>query len=66
MRFRTSRQWIKEELNVEMPMDCIEGKWFIDNNLPMIAKCTCCEAIMILPNALINDEGEIFCQDCAG
>ena len=66
MRTRKARQWIKEELNIEMPMGRIDGKWFIDNNLPMIAKCTCCEAIMILPNALINDEGEIFCQNCVG
>ena len=65
MRTRTAQQWIKEVLNIEMPIGCIDGKWFVDNDLPMIVKCTCCEATMILPNALVNDAGETFCPDCA-
>ena len=64
MRFRTSRQWIKEVLNIEMPSGDINGEWFAENSLPMVVKCTCCEMSMALPSALINDEGEIFCQDC--
>lgn len=62
---RTAKQWIKEELNIEMPNGDISGEWFTENNLPMIVKCTCCEMSMALPSAMINNEGEIFCPDCA-
>lgn len=63
---RTAKQWIKEELNIEMPNGDISGEWFAENNLPMIVKCTCCEMSMALPSAMINNEGEIFCPDCVG
>lgn len=63
---RTAKQWIKEELNIEMPNGDISGEWFAENNLPMIVKCTCCEMTMALPSAMIDNEGEIFCPDCAG
>ena len=64
MRMRTAQQWIKEVLNIEMPSGKISGEWFVKNDLPIIVKCTCCESTMILPNALVNDAGETFCQDC--
>ena len=63
---RIAKQWIKEELNIEMPNGDISGEWFAENNLPMIVKCTCCAMTMALPSAMINNEGEIFCPDCAG
>ena len=66
MRLRTAKQWIKEELNIEMPEGDINGEWFTENNLPMIVHCTCCEMTMALPSAMINNEGEIFCQNCMG
>ena len=64
MRMRTAQQWIKEVLNIEMPSGKISGEWFMENNLPMIVKCTCCEMSMALPSAMINNEGEIFCPGC--
>ena len=66
MRVRTAKQWIKEELNIEMPNGNIGGEWFANNNLPMIVQCTCCEMTMALPSAMINDAGIIFCQNCVG
>ena len=66
MRIRTAKQWIREELNIEMPSGDIDGEWFVKNNLPMIVKCSCCEMSMVLPSAMINDEGEIFCPSCVG
>lgn len=66
MRIRTAKQWIKEELNIEMPSDTINVEWFANNNLPMIVRCTCCEMSMALPSAMVNDEGEIFCPSCVG
>lgn len=66
MRVRTAKQWIKEELNIEMPNGNIGGEWFADNKLPMIVRCTCCQMSMVLPSALVNDAGETFCQNCVG
>lgn len=63
---RIAKQWLKEELNIEMPEGNINGEWFVQNQLPMIVRCTCCDSTMILPSAMINDEGEIFCPSCAG
>lgn len=66
MRLRTAKQWIKEELNIEMPEGDISGEWFTKNRLSMIVCCTYCEMTMALPSAMIADNGEIFCQNCRG
>lgn len=65
MRCRKAKIWIKEEMNIEMPEGRIDGEWFFKHNFPMIVACKCCEATMILPNALIDDEGNIYCPSCA-
>ena len=49
----------------EMPEGRIDGEWFFKHNFPMTVACKCCEATMILPNALIDDEGNIYCPSCA-
>ena len=66
MKIRNARQWLEEECNVEVPNGSLEGKWFIDHNLPMVVSCTCCQGTMILLNSFITDEGQIYCASCAG
>lgn len=62
---RTAKTWIWEEMGIEMPKGTINGKWFAENNLPMIVECSCCGTTMALPNAMIDEEGEIYCTSCA-
>lgn len=62
---RTAETYLKEEMNIEMPKGEINGKWFAENGLPMIVECTCCGMTMALPSAMIDEEGQIFCSQCA-
>ena len=62
---KTAEQYLKDEMNIEMPKGEINGKWFAENGLPMIVECTCCGMTMALPSAMIDKEGRIFCSQCA-
>ncbi len=62
---KTAEQYLKDEMNIEMPKGEINGKWFAENGLPMIVECTCCGMTMALPSAMIDEEGRIFCSQCA-
>jgi hypothetical protein len=62
---RTAETWIWEEMGIKMPKGTINGKWFAENHLPMIVECSCCGTTMALPNAMIDEEGEIYCASCA-
>ncbi len=62
---RTAETYLKEKMNIEMPQGEINGKWFAENGLPMIVECTCCGMTMALPSAMIDEEGQIFCSQCA-
>ena len=61
---RTAEQYILEEMGIEMPEGEISGRWFVENNLPMIVQCTCCGMTMALPSVMVDDEGKIFCNSC--
>lgn len=63
---RTFAEYLREELNEEMPYGEINGSWFAERGLPMIVSCTCCGATMALPSAMINDDDYVYCRDCAG
>lgn len=63
---KTFEQWLKENRNCEMPKGNVDAGWFIEHGLPMIVECSCCQMTMALPNALIDDEGNIYCHDCGG
>lgn len=65
-KFQTAEQWLKKAMNIEMPKGQIKGEWFFANDLPMVVRCQCCESTMILPSAMIDDEGNIFCRSCIG
>ena len=61
---RTVFEWLKDELDIDMPKGDISGEWFAENNLPMIVHCTCCEMTMALPSAMVDDNGNIYCPSC--
>ena len=58
-------EYVKKELNVEIPKGNISGSWFYDNGIPMIVRCCCCDMTMASPSAWIDDEGYTYCADCA-
>ncbi len=61
---RTAEKYIWEELGVEMPKGEIPGKWFTENDLPMIVECTECGMTMALPSALVSPDGHCYCHSC--
>ena len=62
----TAREWLKVECELDMPEDNINGAWFAENNLPMIVECACCGSTMVLPSAMIDGNGNVYCSACAG
>lgn len=63
---KTAERYISENLDIKVPnTKTINGKWFLENSLPMIVECCCCETTMNLFSSFINDDGEIFCHSCA-
>ena len=62
---RTAERYIFEEMGVEMPKGEIRGSWFSENGLPMIVECSCCGMTMVLPSAMVDDDGRCFCSLCA-
>lgn len=60
---RPAKQYLKEEMNIELPAIANEA-WFAIHNLPMFVRCTCCNMIMALPAAKIEDDGTIYCSTC--
>ena len=61
---KIAKEWLKENRGVEMPEGEISGEWFMQNRVPMVVSCVCCKNTMILPSALIDDDGNIFCGSC--
>ena len=62
---KTVRQFLLDEIGLEMPEDNINGAWFVEHDLPMIVECECCGMTMALPSAMVDDEGYTFCASCA-
>lgn len=62
---RTAEQFLREEMDVEMPKGNISGAWFAENGVPMIVSCACCNSTMALPSAMIDEDGSIICSSCA-
>ena len=54
-----------EELGIEVPEGEVNGTWFTEHHLPMIVRCTDCGMTMVLFSAMINDEGLLYCENCA-
>lgn len=63
---KTAKQYLKEDMGIEMPKCEITGQWFADNGLPMIVSCSCCGSTLALPFAWVGKDGEVYCSQCAG
>ena len=63
---RTLKQYLQEEMDLEMPEGLVSGSWFAEHGLPMIVGCYDCTATMALPYAMIDEDGHCFCRSCAG
>ncbi len=64
---QTFKDWFEQTYNEQYPKgDVINAEWFFERNLPMIVECSCCTTTMALPNALIDEEGNIYCSSCGG
>lgn len=42
------------------------GNWYMEQGLPMVVSCACCESTLLLPGAYLDDEDYIYCPSCAG
>ena len=62
---RNFKQWFTERFPKENLPSSMSGKWFAEHGLPMIVSCTCCTSTMALPNAMIDEDGQIYCSSCA-
>ena len=65
MKTFTAKEWLLKEMNLEMPEGNIPGSWFAANGLPIVVQCNCCSSTLILPSALITEEGFVYCPSCA-
>lgn len=64
---KTAERYIRENLGINYPKTAIiNASWFEENGLPMIVRCSCCDTSMALPSALISEDGDVYCTNCAG
>ena len=63
---KTFAEWLKETHHCKLPKGEVNTYWLAKHGLPMIVHCTCCKMTMALPNAYIDDKGNIYCADCKG
>lgn len=59
------RDYVENKYGIKMPEGNISAEWFYNNDLPMIVRCSCCEMSMAISSAWIDEEGYIYCSDCA-
>ena len=62
---KTFAEYIDQNLCIKMPEGTISGEWFYEHQIPMVVACCCCRMTMASPSAWIDDEGYIYCSDCA-
>ena len=62
---KTFQNWFSENYpNEKFPKGNINSQWFADHDIPTIAFCIRCGALMALPSALIDEKGRVFCSVC--
>lgn len=59
-------EYIESKGYPKMPEGNVPARWFMENFLPMMVRCSCCDMTMASPSAWIDDNGYTFCADCAG
>ena len=62
----TIRNYLALRMGIGMPSGEISAEWFAKHSLPMIVSCSCCQMTMALPSAWIDENGYLYCDDCAG
>lgn len=63
---KTFYQWYKEVSGKDISgQKTFHSKWFVERGLPMVVKCTCCELIMPLPVAFVDERNYLYCSTCA-
>ena len=62
----TFEKWYENVSGQQLPKGNINAEWFVEQQLPMIVKCTCCGSTMVLPNAYIDVDLCTYCKECAG
>ena len=62
---RSFTDYIKQEMELEMPKGNVPGEWFAKNRIPMVVRCRCCEMTMASPSAWIDEDGYTYCAECA-
>ena len=61
------KDWYKEASGKEFPNAATHnGNWFMEQGLPIVVSCSCCESTLLLPRAYLDDEDYIYCPSCAG
>jgi hypothetical protein len=61
---KNAQRYIEEDLGIKFPKGDITGEWFAKHSLPIVVACSCCQTTMVLPSALIDEEGQVFCRNC--
>lgn len=65
MGFRTFTEFC-EERKIGLPeTNVYPSAWFRKNGLPMIVACKSCEMTMGLPSALLDENNNTYCTECA-
>ena len=59
------REYVETKLNTKMPDGDIPGSWFYELGLPVVVRCSCCEMSMAIPSAWLDEEGYVYCRECA-
>lgn len=60
------KEWYKAVSGKEIPESALRNSnWYMERGLPMVVSCTCCESILLLPGAYIDNENYIYCPSCA-
>ena len=57
--------YVREVRKIEIPKGNIPGAWFVENEIPMIVRCCCCDMTMASPSAWIDAQGYTYCSGCA-
>ena len=62
---KKATEFIRGELGIEIPAGEVNGTWFAENNIPMVVECTDCGMTMIVFSAYTDDNGQLYCENCA-
>lgn len=62
---KSFKEYFEENWNEKLPEKVINGAWFSEHGFPMIVTCTDCGMTMALPNAYVDEDGYIYCSQCA-